>query len=456
MYSTLLLPLCLIPAVFAIADPIHIPIRKRVVTPRGIEHYAAAAERLREKYGFSHSHTKFKRQKSASVPIIDQNSDSSYFGTISVGTPGQNLNVILDTGSADLWVATTECTTCSSQTPTFDISKSSTFKVASGQSDVAIHYGSGEVQGNVVEDSVSMGGFTVNPQILAAVDQTSRKLLQGSASGIMGLGFQAIASTQALPFWQGLLNGNQLSSPEMSFALARLVNVNNVPTEAPGGTFTLGGTNTSLYTGDIEFLDLAGSPSFWLLSLKSLTLGGNALPIATGNSALSAIDTGTTLIGGPTADVAAFWKAVPNSAPVQGMDGLFSFPCSTQLDVAMSFGGKTWPISSLDMNLGAIPEASDQCLGGIFDLSQGSNAGSGNGPSWVVGDTFLKNVYSVFRASPPSVGFAQLSNGSGSPGSPGSTPAPGGGSVSGGTQTIVPLSLLTISLSVLVATYLGL
>lgn len=93
----------------------------------------------------------------------------------------------------------------------------------------------------------------------------------------------------------------------------------------------------------------------------------------------------------------------------------------------MAFGGQSWPISSADMNLGSVQ--GQQCLGGIFDLNLGSNVGSGGGnPNWVVGDTFLvsdavhlfiynwisilfqKNVYSVFRANPAAVGFAQLSD----------------------------------------------
>ncbi len=31
-------------------------------------------------------------------------------------------------------------------------------------------------------------------------------------------------------------------------------------------------------------------------------------------------------------------------------------------------------------------------------------------PLWSIGDTFLKNVYSVFRTSPAAVGFTQLSS----------------------------------------------
>lgn len=54
----------------------------------------------------------------------------------------------------------------------------------------------------------------------------------------------------------------------------------------------------------------------------------------------------------------------------------------------MAFGGKSWSISTDDMNLGTVGDG--LCLGGIFDLGLGSNIGSGSGnPSWVVGDTFL-------------------------------------------------------------------
>lgn len=80
----------------------------------------------------------------------------------------------------------------------------------------------------------------------------------------------------------------------------------------------------------------------------------------------------------------------------------------------MSFGGKAWPINAKDMNLGRVSTASSICAGGIFDLTAGSNIGVGGGnPSWVVGATFLKNVYSIFRSQPPAIGFAELSSAAG-------------------------------------------
>lgn len=102
-----------------------------------------------------------------------------------------------------------------------------------------------------------------------AVDNVSQDLLQGSLSGLIGLAFTSLAQTGATPFWLTLADAGQTASPEMSFYLARLIDDPNAPQEAPGGTFTLGGTNSSLYTGNIEFTNIIGDPdSFWLLTIS--------------------------------------------------------------------------------------------------------------------------------------------------------------------------------------------
>lgn len=94
-------------------------------------------------------------------------------------------------------------------------------------------------------------------------------ILDGSVSGILGLAFDTIASTNAIPFWQALANNNQLSSQEMAFWLQRS-DPNSQANETPGGVFTLGGTNSSLFTGDIDFQNMPSNtqPSFWLQSLS--------------------------------------------------------------------------------------------------------------------------------------------------------------------------------------------
>lgn len=75
----------------------------------------------------------------------------------------QSFDVILDTGSSDLWVASTQCSQgCNQVNGPFNPSSSTTFKNANQA--VSITYGSGAVEGTIAADTVTMGGFTMEAQ----------------------------------------------------------------------------------------------------------------------------------------------------------------------------------------------------------------------------------------------------------------------------------------------------
>jgi cathepsin D len=93
-------------------------------------------------------------------------------------------------------------------------------------------------------------------------------LIDDGLSGIMGLGFASISALQTTPFWEALYNANDLAEPLFSFYLERYVNQANQISAAPGGVLTLGGTNSSLYNGSIEYLNLTGPSSYWLLTVS--------------------------------------------------------------------------------------------------------------------------------------------------------------------------------------------
>jgi len=131
-----------------------------------------------------------------------------------------------------------------------------------------------------------------------------------------------------------------------------------------------------------------------------LTVQGNSITLPSGKDSYAAIDTGTTLIGGPQDTIAAIYASIPGSEPASGdYEGYYSYPCDTNVNVTMSFGGRSWSVSSADFVMTKV--SGNTCIGGFFATE--------STPAWIVGDTFLKNVYSVFRYNPPSVGFADLS-----------------------------------------------
>ena len=105
---------------------------------------------------------------------------------------------------------------------------------------------------------------------------------------------------------------------------------------------------------------------------------------------------------GPVADVQKVYQAVGGQL-VDQQSGFFAFPCNTPPQVAFNWGGEDWAISPENINLGQSAPGSDQCIGAIAaqDLGLGKDV-------WLLGDSFMKNVYTAFSFDNSSVGFAQL------------------------------------------------
>lgn len=171
----------------------------------------------------------------------------------------------------------------------------------------------------------------------AVVNATTANLLSAPLSGLMGLAFQSIAASGATPFWQALAEtSGALDSPLFAFQLNRFNNNSNADTLEAGGTFTLGATNTSLYSGNIDFQSTpAGAPGYWILELASkrisegaaendcysplrtslgLKVNGQSVTIPTGQGAWSAIDTGTTGVGLPQSVLTSLFANIQGSS----------------------------------------------------------------------------------------------------------------------------------------------
>ncbi|KAJ3557477.1 hypothetical protein NP233_g11731 [Leucocoprinus birnbaumii] len=389
-----------------------IPLLRRSPKPKTKDEWGEWAYQQRQgldqKYGGSKpadEEGKEKEKRSTGTNLlVNQGGDSSYYGTVAIGTPATSFNVILDTGSSDLWVADSNCTIGCFQVAKFDTSTSSTYQNLSMPFDIT--YGSGQAQGSLGQDVVNMAGFTVPNQVFATCDAVSRGLLQDPVSGLMGLAFDTIASSRATPFWQTLATSGAWNESLMAFHLTRFNNASDVQKLEPGGSFDMGFTNTSLYTGDIDYVALPSQGTYWILPLSNLLVNGNSVSVPSGRASYAAIDTGTTLVGGPSEAVQSIFEQIPGAQAGSGnFEGYYVYPCNTNVTVQMGFGNssQTWLISPDDFKLSELEQG--LCLGAFFELS-----GGGSAPPWIIGDTFLKNVYSVFRYDPPSVGFAQLSN----------------------------------------------
>ncbi|KAG2364170.1 aspartic peptidase domain-containing protein [Suillus spraguei] len=384
-----------------------IPLRRNQ-SPRDVTEWSALAKRQRDNLIAKYGGPKAKKRSTGYNTIVNQGSDSLYYGSLAIGTPAVSFDVQLGHGlfvcssavDVDLWVASSSCGTSCGSSPTYDPLSSSTFQNLSTPFD--IQYVVGYATGYVAQDIVQMAGFSVSNQGFAVADTVSDGFLTSPVSGLLGLAWESLASSGQMPLWQDLASSNTWDSALFAFQLTRYKNDTTAQELEPGGVLTMGYTNSSLYTGSIDYIDIPGTPSYWYIPLTTLTVQGNSISIASGTTA--AIDTGTTNIAGPASSIEAIYAQIPNSQPATGdFEGYYSYPCSTTVNVEVSFGGATWSISPTDFAVAQI--SSTECIGAFFEASAGTGA-----PSWIFGDAFLKNVYSVFRYSPPSVGFANLSS----------------------------------------------
>jgi hypothetical protein len=379
------------------------------------EHEAAS---LRQKYGSlldkreadyleETKRSLHKRQKADGqrANLIDVNVDASYAGTVSIGTPPQDFYVIMSE----------QCQQCQGMDK-FIHGASSSLELP--QRPFQVSYGSGDVAGEIAVDTVTCAGFTVEQQGFGLVEQTqsqgvgsssSGQLIDPPLSGLMGLGFQSIANSGATPWWQYLAQ-NVWKDPQFGVFMARFRGQRRVSdVEQHGGEIIFGGVNTSLYQGDINYIDIGRTEQdYWRIPIEALAVNGKQVPYKS-PSANAAIDTGTTLIGAPTSVVREIYAAIPGSQSLasQGMQGYYQYPCSTKVNFAMQFGGRTYYISDEDFNLGATTSSGRYCIGAVFAIQLSSRSPI----SWIVGATFLKNIYSTYRYDPPGIGFAVLADG---------------------------------------------
>jgi saccharopepsin len=322
------------------------------------------------------------------IPLKDYQ-NAEYYGQIALGTPAQTFTVIFDTGSSNLWVPSASCDDCVHAT--YDSSKSSSY-VANG-GDFALQYGSGAVEGFLSQDTLTLGTLKLAKTVFGEVtDFPDDSVQNGKFDGLMGMGWPALATNGITPPLFVALQNGLLAQPVFSFYLP------SDPTQA--GVLDIGGYNTSLFQGDMVWVNLI-SKSYWMISLDDVQVDGQSAT----DASHAILDTGTSLITGPSDEVA-------NLADYLGAEdagnGEYILDCSSVdnlPDVKFVFGGYEFSVSP---DTYVIQDEEDGvCLLGFGGLDVPEENG---GPLWILGDVFLRLFFSVYDMKNARVGLAELAS----------------------------------------------
>ncbi|KAI9526389.1 hypothetical protein NQZ68_039809 [Dissostichus eleginoides] len=317
--------------------------------------------------------------------------DAQYFGLISIGTPPQAFTVLFDTGSSNLWVPSIHCSF-------FDIAcwvhhrynskKSSTF--AKNGTAFSIRYGRGSLSGFISGDTVSVAGLPVqNQQFGEAVKQPGITFAVARFDGVLGMAYPSISVANVTPVFDSAMAAKLLPENIFSFYIS----------SSSGWRADSGGTDPQYYTGDLHYVNVTRK-AYWQIEMSGVGIGEQLTVCKGGCQAI--VDTGTSLIVGPKAEVRALQKAIGALPLLMGEYWIDCKRIPSLPVISFNIGGKMYNLTGEDYVMKESQMGQAICLSGFMAMDIPPPAG----PLWILGDVFIGKYYTVFDRNADRVGFA--------------------------------------------------
>ncbi|KAI1474913.1 acid protease [Daldinia eschscholtzii] len=394
-----MLPLAVLPLVAGLATAAPTSTAANAGTGRfsiaqtpGYEHPVLSVARTYRKYGKPlppalvegvRNVTASMKRSTGSAPTNSWADSVAHKVRVSLGTPAQEFDLLLDSGSSDFWIfgpdprgINCEIYHC------FHPENSTTAKLKEGYT-WSIHYVDGTGYEGIVYDEVAkIGGLTIENQAIG-VQVTEDTSLSLDIGGIVGLGFGKINTIKPVKQKTWFENiQSSLDAPLFTVDLYR----------EKEGTYNFGFIDESLYTGDIAYSDVDSSRGFW-----EITSSGWGINDEFNSENWKAIvDTGTSLNYLPEDVANAWYDSIPGKT--YSFLGIKVFDCNAKLpSFTFAIGDSRLTIPSEALNYGKVIKGGSICAAAIQPASDLDFS--------ILGDTTLQSTFAVFDAA-PKLGFA--------------------------------------------------
>ncbi|KAG7220734.1 hypothetical protein INR49_017848 [Caranx melampygus] len=255
----------------------------------------------------------------------------------------------------------------------FNPQQSSTFKW--GNQPISIQYGTGSMTGYLGSDTVEVGGLSVTNQVFGLSQTEAPFMAHMEADGILGLAFQSIAADNVVPVFDNMIKQGLVTDDVFSVYLSR--------NSEEGSEVIFGGVDGSHYTGQVTWIPLT-SATYWQIKMDSVTINGQTVACSGGCQAI--IDTGTSLIVGPTNDINNMNAWVGASTNQYGEATVSCQNVQSMPDVTFTLNGHAFTIPASAY---------------VSQNYYGCNTGFGQGGSdqlWILGDVFIREYYTIFSS----------------------------------------------------------
>lgn len=332
-----------------------------------------------------------------SIGLQNEANDVGYIATLQLGTPPRDFNLLMDSGSADMWVGGEACQSlagggCGKHT--FLGAKSSSSFKSLGKT-FQVTYGTGQVAGDIITDDVVIAGLKLPAHTFGAATAESVEFSANTTpfDGLVGLAQSTLSNQKTATPPESLAKAGLIQSAITSYKISRLADGKN------DGEITFGGIDqTKIDPATLTTITNVNKNGFWEVPF-SISADGKDLGLA-GRTAI--LDTGTSLILAPPADALALHKQIPG-AKSDGQGG-FTIPCTTSTVISFKMGNQDFAIDPRDLSFVPVDQNNlkGDCVSGIM------SGQIGGAQEWLVGDVFLKNAYFSHDVGKNAISLAKL------------------------------------------------
>jgi len=359
-----------------------------------VPHTVQLQRHRRQPLSFAQRATLHRSRRTHKGNDDDQVHASEYFGKISIGNPPQDFTVVFDTGSGNLLIPSKQCSNeaCTSH-KRFDAFKSQTAvdiafadepdKPVSKGGDrdvVTITFGTGEISGVFVKDTICVGAICTHANFVVATEESDEPFSMVPFDGIFGLSLPQMSEAPHFNILDCMIRDKVLKTNIFSVFLGG--------TDTEPSEISFGEMKKDRMASDLFWVPVT-NPGYWQVAMEDITIHNEKQDLCHGECQV-AVDTGTSLMAGPSDIVNAITKKVAVKSNCANYKQL--------PDLGFIVGGHILNLKPEDY----VDKGDDGCSVALMTL----DIPPPKGPLFIFGDPFLRKYYTVYDRENLKVGFA--------------------------------------------------